>query len=452
MTAQERKVRTEDSMQRHWIRIAGTALILASASTALATNGMYLAGYGTEANGRGGANIAVADRALGLHANPAGITQLMGNHFSVDVQLLMPQLDYADGLGNDIAGEDQVFAMPSFSYVRGGRETSWAWGISLVSQGGMGADFNGYMTPFGSEDDTFSEVRFGRVIPTVAYSFTENLSVGLSANLGWSDVTFDFWPDTSFYDDNDTLMDPLDDVGFFGLKMKDAPDTFNYSFRAGLMWRLNEKLQLGFIYETETESDYDGGTLIMDQASLMLGKVAYDAAVKGFTWPEQYGVGLQYRPAEDWVLAFDAKRYRWAGAIDVIRVQATNPDNAMTPITMQEIPFVFNWDDQWVYAAGVEHRLNDTFTLRFGGNYGESPVPDDTLNPLFPATVEAHATAGLGWNIGTYTVNFAVERGFENSQTNDNTDQMVNPFGPGVTVDHSQWTISFGFSKAFSRN
>ena len=29
-----------------------------------------------------------------------------------------------------------------------------------------------------------------------------------------------------------------------------------------------------------------------------------------------------------------------------------------------------------------------------GWNYGENPVPDATLNPLFPATVERHYTAG----------------------------------------------------------
>jgi hypothetical protein len=47
------------------------AAVLAIPSAAMATNGMYLAGYGTEANGRGGTDIAIADRALGLQSNPA---------------------------------------------------------------------------------------------------------------------------------------------------------------------------------------------------------------------------------------------------------------------------------------------------------------------------------------------------------------------------------------------
>ena len=114
---------------------------------AWATNGMYLAGYGAEASGRGGANIAIADRALGLQSNPAGITQLQGNHFSVDIQVLMPDLDYSDPFGNSIEGENRMFPMPSISYVRGGMGSKWTWGIGLFSQGGMGATFEGYNYP-----------------------------------------------------------------------------------------------------------------------------------------------------------------------------------------------------------------------------------------------------------------------------------------------------------------
>ena len=40
---------------------------------------------------------------------------------------------------------------------------------------------------------------------------------------------------------------------------------------------------------------------------------------------------------------------------------------------------------------------------------------------------------------------------FANTVTNNNPDPMVNPFGPGSKVTHSQWTISFGASWALER-
>ena len=423
-------------------------LAIAADAPAWATNGMYLAGYGAEADGRGGTGIAIADRALGLQFNPAGIAQLQGNHFTVDLQVLMPELHFANFQGtpiaNDLDGESQEFYMPSFAYVQGAKDSPWAWGIGLVSQGGMGATFENTNTPFGTKDETTSMVRFATLTPAVAYSFNKDVSIGLSANVGWSDVRYTFWPQTS-------APPGTGFNGFFGMKMSEAASTFNYSVRLGVMWRVHPIVQLGAVYQTKTHSDYSGGTLETNQSAISLGSVSYDAKVGGFTWPEQYGIGIQIRPAEKWVLAFDVKEYNWSDAIGVVNVTGTNPSNPGTPVPVFAVPFVFDWENQTVFALGGEYRASDDFTVRAGYNYGKSPVPDATLNPLFPATPEQHATVGLGWNHGANTVNFALERAFEHTQTNDNTDPNVNPFGPGATVNHSQWTISIGYSRAFGR-
>ena len=406
---------------------------------ALATNGMYLAGYGAEAAGRGGANIAIADRALGLQSNPAGIAQLQGNHLSVDLQFLMPDLHYGgDAFGNDIDGDDLIFAMPSISYVRGGAESHWTWGIGLVSQGGMGATFEGYNTPFGTTNEkTYSQVRFATLVPTVAYAPSEDFSIGLSVNLGYSDVAFDFWPNTA--------ASPF----FAGMEMTDPAKAFNYSFRGGLMFRVHPMLQFGLVYQTETKGEYKDGTLVLNFGG-PLGKVAYDVDVDGFTWPEQLGFGMQLRPTEKLMLAFDIKNYFWSRSLGSIEVKPSNPDNAMAPPAPVLPPFVFNWKDQLVAILGLEYRLNNAVTLRAGYNKGNSPVPDATLTPLFPAIVEDHATLGLGWNLQSWTINAALERGFEASQTNSVANPMLDPFA-GSTVSHSQWTLSLGFTKVFSR-
>jgi len=255
------------------------AAVLAIPSAAMATNGMYLAGYGTEANGRGGTDIAIADRALGLQSNPAGIAQLMGHHFTVDLQVLMPALSYGgDFFGNQIDGEKNQFVMPTFSYVRGGMETKWTWGIGMVSQGGMGAEFRGYNTPFGTTDNSFSEVRFATLTPAVAHSITPDLSVGLTAKLGYSDVAFKFWPNTSFFSGNPATA-------------------FNYAFRFGLMWRATPGVAVRFrLPEQDGRAHYENGTLVLDETSAGLGKISYDATVDNSTWPEELGFGVQFRP------------------------------------------------------------------------------------------------------------------------------------------------------------
>jgi long-chain fatty acid transport protein len=431
--------------------LAALPLALLLATTAHATNGMYLAGYGSEAAGRAGTNLAIADRALGLQANPAGIAQLQGQHWSADLQMLAPTLAYdGDPAHNKLDGKGSIFNMPSLSYVRGSKGSPWAYGLGLISQGGMGATFNGYATPFGTTDGTFSEVRFLTATPTLAYAVTEDFSLGASLNAGYSDVTFRFYPNTTFYNDGGTPTDPSDDMGFFGLNMTKRARAFNYSGRLGAMWAATPQVQVGAMYQTKTQGEYKDGTLTMNQGALGLGMVKYDAVVKGFTWPEQYGLGLQVRPADRWIVATDVRRYAWSGAIKTIEVKGTNPDKA-SPVTAPVVPFVFNWKDVWAYSLGAEFRATPAVTLRGGYNFGDDPVPSETLNPLFPAITEQHATLGAGYTWGGNTMNLAIERAFNSSVTNRNTDPNVNPFGPGATVDHSQWTFSIGFSRAISR-
>ena len=435
------------------------AALIALPAMLHATNGMYLIGYGPETVGRGGANLAISDRTLAVNFNPAGISQLQGNHLSASLSLLAPSLEFANMLNDNVAAEDRIFPLPALAYVRGGKESNWSWGLGLVAQGGMGATFEDLNTFFGTRDETFSEVRFATLTPTVAYSISEDMAIGLTANLGYADASFRFFPTTSFFNTQDPVR------SFAGVNLKQAGG-LQTNFRLGWWWRATETLSIGAVYQTETESNFEDGDLWADftafpglgpgptggpgQLPLNRTKIRYSADIDGFTFAAQAGIGFALRPAEKWVVALDIKRNFWDHAIDTIVVTATDPDRNGAPPTLV-LPFVFDWQDQWVYALGADYRASDRLTLRAGFNYGENPVPDDTLTPLFPANTEKHLTVGASWLAGNKLIEIAVERAFENEQTNNNPNPAVNPFGPGATVRHEQWTVSFGVSWAWQR-
>jgi long-chain fatty acid transport protein len=423
----------------------GLLAVLLPAPPAAATNGMYMTGYGAETMGRGGANLAISDRSLALNFNPAGIGQLQGNHFTLNLSLLAPQLEYQNTVNDTIQGEDDIFPLPAFAYVRSGKETPWSWGVGFVAQGGMGATFRHENTFFGTVDETYSEVRFMTVSPTVAYSFSEDMAVGASLNLGYADASFKFFPETSFFNPVNPAM------SFPGVDMERAGG-LQTNLRVGWWWRAHPRLAMGAIYQTETESDFDGGAMTVNFTGFpgLERKVRYDAKIDGFTFAAQAGVGIAARPGERWVVALDLKRYFWDHAIDTITVTATDPDVEGAPPELV-YPFVFNWKDQWVVAVGADYRVSDLLTVRAGYNYGENPVPDDTLNPLFPATTERHASFGISYLLGNKLVEVAVERAFSADRVNGNPDFSVNQFGPGSRVEHSQWTTTFGISWALDR-
>lgn len=107
-----------------------------------------------------------------------------------------------------------------------------------------------------------------------------------------------------------------------------------------------------------------------------------------------------------------------------------------------------NWEDQWVFALGAQYEINDSWTVRAGYNYGQNPVPDDTLNPLFPAIVEHHITAGFTYTYHDWDFDFAFVHAFNNDQTNDGAPSPTNPFA-GTEVSMYQDTASFMISYRF---
>ncbi len=424
-----------------------TALVatLAAAGPAAASNGMYLVGYGAETAGRGGANLAISDRTLAFNFNPAGIAQLQGNHFSASLAVLAPSLRFENMINQPIDGEDRYFPLPAFAYVRGSKESPWTWGVGFLAQGGMGATFENVNTFFGTVDETYSEVRFGTLSPTVAYSINEDMALGLTVNIGYADASFKFFPNTSFFNA------AAPEMSFFGVDMERAGG-LQTNARIGWWWRAHPRFSVGAVYQTETDSNYEDGNMVINFTNHpFLGQaVGYTADMDGFTFAAQAGVGFALRPADRWVVAFDIKRYFWDDAIDTITVTAHDPELAGAPPEVV-LPFVFNWEDQWVFALGADYRASDRLTLRGGYNHGDNPVPDDTLNPLFPANVEDHVTFGGSVLVGSKVVEFAIERAFSTSQTNNNPDPFVNFFGPGTRIDHEQWTVSFGVSWAWAR-
>ena len=57
------------------------------------------------------------------------------------------------------------------------------------------------------------------------------------------------------------------------------------------------------------------------------------------------------------------------------------------------------WKDQNVFMLGAAYKTTEELTLRAGLNIANNPVPDDFMNPLFPATIQNHVMLGAGYDI-----------------------------------------------------
>ncbi len=398
------------------------AMTLGLTGPGMASNGINMMGYGAIASGMGGADMAVPAECTAMAGNPAQLATICGNVISLGGSLMKPLMEVTMPGQGSVDNGDQFLPFGFLGYAQRVGNTGWAWGIGLYAQGGMGVDFQNVKNFQGQNDSLYSMVAFTRLAPTVAYKVTDKLTLGVSAFAGYATIDYEFFPN-GVQGQNVTGM-----------------DSFTIAGRFGFSYQINKQWAIGGAYTTESSLDFDGGQMVFNFGP-GIGKVKYnDVKMDNFTWPRQAEVGVSYRPIPKLLLALDVTWVNYSAAIKTVTVTASNP-NAPLPQAYQtlNIPMVMDWKDSWIFALGAEYEINDTWTVRAGYNYGSNPVPDDTLNPLFPATVEHHLTAGCSYNWGRWGLDFALEHAFDISQTNTSTPSASNPVA-GTEVSHSQWT------------
>jgi len=409
----------------------GTAALLGAIAVAPAgaTNGMDMIGYSTRSIGMGGADVAVDGDASSVGGNPAVVSAAAPSSASIQATALMPVLNYEDP-ANDVDGENQVFLMPLLGYVHKIGTTPWSAGIGVYAQGGMGVDFQNVMTQAGTTDQLTSQAAFLRLNPIVAYEVNPNLKLGATFMLGYATLKFSQFPDT---------------VG--GMDVKDL-SSIGYAAKIGAQYKIGDSIRVGATYLTKSNVNLDGGTATLNFGS-QGGQVKYDAELQDFTWPQELEVGVAYLPAKGFTVAADVKWINWSATIDQPKLKVSNapagmpatpfPDANGNQMSSDTATFDMAWDDQFVFALGAEYALNEMHTFRAGVNYGANPVPDDKINPLFPAIPELHMTLGYGLTMGNWGVDLAYEHAFENTQASTNPEMPI-------TVAHSQNTISAGLT------
>jgi long-chain fatty acid transport protein len=391
------------------------ALGLALAAPAWATNGMNMISYGGQEAGMAGASLGVSDNAMAMNNNPAGLAQIKDQEITLGLSALMPNLEHKDMFHNDVDGEKNIFLLPTVAYAYHPKGSPLTFGLGLFGQGGMGAEFKNLNTAFGTKDETYTNVAYAKVTPSLAYQVNEKLSLGAALNIGYSSMDMKFFPNT--------VMPGM----FYGMNLENVYG-FGYGVKVGAQYKATEQVTLGLVYTSKSSLDFKHG----DMTFAGVGK--YSAEVEGFNWPQSVGAGVGYRPTDKWLFALDVTWYDWKNAMNTVDIKT----NAPGPLS--DVRFDMNWKEQIVVAVGAAYKLTDVWTLRAGYNYGNNPVPAENLSPLFPAITEHHLTVGAGYKFNqSWSLDAAWEHAFGKSLTYTNTGT---PFGSNAEEVHDQNTIA----------
>lgn len=318
---------------------------------AQATNGDQMLGATATQWGMGGATTAQPQDAATVLTNPAALADLDFEEVRYDMGFgfLNPPRKV-----NGTDSDSNLYLMPAgASAFR--IDDRLTFGMGMAGLSGMGVD-----VPFvaGNNPQVVTTKQFYKIAPGFGYRVNENLSLGAAFNLNYQSLAM-------------AMNNPAMSLN----RQLPQKQVYGYGATFGLTYQATPKLRLGAAYETRQNMDafewnaFDG---------------RYEMTMDA---PPKLSFGAAYSPGAGLLVEMDIKRIWFSEVLDQITL--TTPTGS--------VPLNFGWDDQTVIAIGVQKQLNPKTTVRFGYNYGESPIgPEDvTSNFGSLAVTEHHLTLGM---------------------------------------------------------
>ncbi len=418
--------------------------------SAMATNGDNLIGVGPISRAMGGVGIASPQDAISaVFSNPAAMcfgafcpsnqVDFAGTGFMPNVHATISTLPGPfPGLapvGSFSAHSDpKLYPIPALGISYSFPEyPKWRIGFGAYGVTGLGVDYRGTnmdqnnffnFGAFGSfplAAGAYSNLQIMKFAPTVAYQVNNWLSLGAAFNISYSTLDLRSGADSGF-----------------------APGA-----QIGAIVKPHKDVSIGFTYTTPQDINHHK-VLQLGDGSM------HDLSLSS---PHNFGIGVGWEAIpKKFLLEADFKFLNWANA-DGYRQ--------------------FQWSNQYVLGIGAQYKPIPKLALRLGYNYGNNPVKPHTfvgaqITPFgpvptmttvqgtnlpvyyfetfrtigFPAIVENHITAGIGYDV---TERFAVNLGFMYAFSNTLTSTGTNIAGMPTSIKSSlsETGVDLGLSWRF---
>ncbi|MBI3469020.1 MAG: outer membrane protein transport protein [Planctomycetes bacterium] len=360
---------------------------------------------GAVPSGRGGANIGHADNGAILLDNPAAMVHLVGTGLlELGIDAIITDLDYSDP-ENSTNGKFRPAVLPEFAYIRKSADERWAVGLGVFVPAGFSAQWE-LNNPLLGEHGYKSFGALAKIVPGIAYRLSDQLSIGATLGVGVSHAELEgpFFLQTGPLRGTPTIFD---------VQATGATPVWS----VGMQYQFSDRTALGVTYIDESRFRLDGN---LDVDVFGLGPLLglpdplhsdFDAEVD-VVWPRSLGLGMMHALTERQRISTDILWFDWSHAFDRVDLKLTEATNPLfTAMLGPEIRerFPLDWRDSISVRVGYEFFLTPWDVLRAGYTYNSPNVPDATLTPYIPATIEHTFSAGYGKRWGNCGLDLAYQ-------------------------------------------
>ena len=473
-------------MKTRTIRMTSSLIaagMLVASAPAMATNGYFTHGVGTQSKGMAGTGIGSnSDMGAIMSASNPALGVFVSDQWEAGLSIFSPRRSYTAGesqlngslidLGNGnflpshtitpgkIDSSSEYFPIPYVAknwslandgnitfafYGRGGMNTDWDDTNSSATSYFCGGD------PLQGEPPATGQGPYcaGEAGVDLSQAFvTFNYSAKVGDNFAWgigpvfAFQMFEAKGVSTFIPITETFAASGGTELPTSLSDNGRDTSYGFGLALGLWWGVTDRVSLGLAYQSRMEmSEFD------DYSDLF-------AEQGGFDIPSSLKAGLSFLASETLRINFDIEHTAYSD-VDSIG----NPMSNMLPCPT--LPFGgtslanclggdlgagFGWEDMTTYKLGFEWASDSKNIWRFGYSYGEQPIQaaDVLFNILAPGVMEQHFT--LGWthirdNGGMWNVSFMYAP--------ENTVSGPSLFDPTQNIDLKMSQFEFEVSYRF---
>ncbi len=375
-------------------RIGILAVTLLALTPSAYSAGFSIFEQGSKATGMGGAFAATADDPSAMFYNVAGLAQQRKTSALVGATIITFQNQF-EGAG-PFPGEGVVenynthtFTPPN-AYLVVPIGENMTFGLGQFTAFGLRTDWrdpNRFSGRYVSQDANLKTIS---VQPSLAIKMMDDrLAVGFGAEYRTSRISLER---------NNLAINP------FTQRIADVAHVrLNSDWESGWGWNLGvlfkpaQDWTLGASYRSAMDIDYKGDATF---TQILTGYPQFDQIIASrippnqnisttIAFPDFLHLGIATTMVPNWQIEFDAVRMGWSRFEEIV----VNFENVSTP----DLVIPEDWSDAYSLRLGGNRQVTDTWDIRLGALWDNTPQPVAAVGPLLPDSDRAGISFGVGF-------------------------------------------------------